>query len=275
MNEFPRGKFVQVRRRINGDVLTREGLCRVLMWAALFRNWTLRDWLTAAEIGWKPWRVGKFKKSASSEDITILKSALQRMSSTGTAALPETVDLLVEWPKGATSSTQSLHKELCEFLAGEISKAVLGQTLTTEAGARGARSLGDTQAANSLRPRIEADAEVISSALTRDLVSAFYQINFGNAEGARWVFQTEDRQNTEAFAKAIKDLRDAGLEIPAGWVRDQIGMPPPKPGEEMLAGAEAEESEDDDSESNGNGGKEADSEDSSEDSGESSDDSKE
>jgi hypothetical protein len=252
--ENPPGKFIQIRRRINGDVLVREGLGRVLMWAALFRNWGLRDWLTAAEMSWKPWRLGTYKKSgAKTEDINLLEQIMLRMSSTGAAAVPDTVDVRVEWPKGATSGTQSLHRELCEFLAGEMSKAVLGQTMTTEAGSRGARSLGDTQAANSLKPLLASDADIIDAAITEQLVVPFYMMNFGSYDGAVFASQTQDKSDLAAFARAITDLRDAGHEVQQGWVRDQIGQPPPIEGEPMLGDEEEAEEDDGDGDTDSTG----------------------
>src|SRR5690606_25284205 len=65
--EWP-NKFVVSQPRVTGDAAHREGLCRVLVWACLFRTWTVADWLKTAELSWKPWRIGTYKKGATANE---------------------------------------------------------------------------------------------------------------------------------------------------------------------------------------------------------------
>lgn len=136
--KFP-DKFLVAQPRVNGDVPCREGLARVLVWPALFRNWTLSDWLKLAELAWKPWRLGEFQKTASKEDIAALKSIVAGMSSSGAAVHPDTVKVTMQMPSGSAGATsRSDHSGLFQVMGSEMSKAVLGQTLTTEQGNTGA-----------------------------------------------------------------------------------------------------------------------------------------
>jgi phage gp29-like protein len=229
------GKFVQYLPRIMGDVGCREGLVRPLMWAALFRNWAIRDWLQLAELSWKPWRTGKYKKEAHEEDIEILISALENMSSSGVAAFPETVDVNVEWPKGSsTGGGQSTHSELASFMASEMSKAVLGQTLTTEAGNKGARSLGEVH--DKVRGDIrDADATNIASVIRRHLIAPLVRMNFGaEVPIPGFEFITQDAVDAGAMSVAVLNLRKAGLPIPCAWAYDTFGIPAPDENEEVL-----------------------------------------
>jgi len=235
LDEYPAGKFLAVReRRINGDVPIREGLARVLMWSALFRNWTVRDWLQLGELGWKPHVHGKYKAGAATADIDRLKRALRSYISSQRTALPDSVEMTVDWPRNAGPAIQSLHHEMAEFLGMEMSKAVLGQTLTTETGSRGAFALGTVH--NEIRKDIlEADAMEIGAAIKRHVVIPFIRLNFGDrVRVPEFIFLTEDSLDLEAFSNAMAKLRTAGLNIPASYVRDRVGMPPPKAGEELL-----------------------------------------
>ena len=54
--DFP-DRFVQFTPTVLGTGPSREGLMRPLVWASLFRTWAIRDWLSLAEMAWKPWRV--------------------------------------------------------------------------------------------------------------------------------------------------------------------------------------------------------------------------
>lgn len=232
------GKFITHQPRINGDVPAREGLGRVLMWSALFRNWDIRDWLSLAEIAWKPWRTGKYQKGASLEDIDALETALERMSTSGVAVLPETTEALVHWPTGAGS--RSTHGELAAFLGAEMSKAVLGATTTVEQGDRGALALGKVH--NEIRKDIrEADARSLAATLRRDLIAPMVRMNFGPSVRVPVLrFLTEDSIDLKAYAEAVALLQGAGLRIPVAHVYDVSGIPEPQGDEECLEAPDVE-----------------------------------
>src|SRR5262249_54993934 len=161
---------LQHQPRITGDVPCREGLVRVLMWAALFRNWDIRDWLALGELAWKPWRTGGYTRGASEEDIDALIAILDAMSSSGVAVYPkDTAEVKIEWPKNPPAGGGT-HKELADFLGAEMSKAVLGQTLTTEQGSKGSQALGRVH--DQVRKDIrEADARSVAATIRRDLIA--------------------------------------------------------------------------------------------------------
>lgn len=229
------GRIIQVQRRIVGDILAREGLARVIVWAALMRNWSLADWVALGEIGWKPWRIAQYEDGSQQEDIDNLVTALEEIGSTGIAAIPKKSNLNVEWPKGSSGSSQgSVHKELFDTLGREMSKAVLGQTTTVEAGPSGDR--GGVQARDALRTDLrEGDARAVASALRYQLFGPAVAVNIGAdvRVPVPW-FQTEESADQKAFSEAVKNLQDAGLRIPAKWVRDEVGMPEPLDGDEVL-----------------------------------------
>lgn len=234
MKGFPPGKFIVHRPRINGDVPCREGLIRPLMWAALFRNWDIRDWLQLAELAWKPYRTGQYTRDASQKDISTLIQTLRAMATSGVAVFPETTQFKVEWPKHSVSSGQSMHGELAAFFGNEMSKCVLGQTLTTEAGQKGARALG--QIHDLVRKDIlESDSIQLAATIQAQLIEPMVRLNFGtDAKIPRFSFITEETADIEQFSKGIVQLRTSGMEVPAKWVRDRIGMPVPMAGDEML-----------------------------------------
>lgn len=231
MARYP-GKFLTHQPRVNGDVPVREGLNRVLNWAALFRNWDIRDWLSLGELAWKPWRMGTYKKGADKTSIDNLRSILRQMSASGVATKPEDAQIEIHWPKGNTVG--GTHKELAEFLGGEMSKAVLGQTLTTEAGSRGARSLGEVHD-KVRRDILEGDALDVAACITRDLVAPLIAMNFGDTvDVPQFVFVTVDGVNLKDYSAAILNFQKAGLRIKASDVRDVAGFSEPDDDDELL-----------------------------------------
>jgi phage gp29-like protein len=229
--EFP-GKFIISRPRVTGDVPCREGLARLLVWAALFRNWTITDWLRLGEIAWKPWRIGKYRKDASKEDIAGLIDVLEGMSANGVARIPETVDVDVKWAPNGT--TKPMHEVLYETIAREMSKAVIGSTETIQASS--SSGYGQAKVHNEVRKDLrEARAKQIATDITRDLIEVMIEINFGpSVRAPRFEFITQDPVDLKAFSEGMKNLREAGLKIPQAWVRDEAGIPEPKDDEECL-----------------------------------------
>lgn len=244
-------KFIVSQPRINGDVPCREGLVRVLMWLALFRNWSLSDWLKLAELVYKPWRVGRYNRKgdnpASKEDVANLRNILAGMTSSGVAVHPDTVAIDLKFPEvnGSAQGSGGAHASLFDTCGREMSKAVLGQTLTTEQGTVGSQALGNVH--NQIRKDIlESDAEHLAEVITRDVIEPMIRLNFGpTAPVPRLRFVTEDSTDMVAFATALEKLVPV-LRIPAEWARDKLGIPAPEDDSELLGTYEVDLAELDD-----------------------------
>ncbi len=230
------GKFVISQPRVNGDVPCREGLARLLVWAALFRNWTLKDWLRLGEIAWKPWRIGTYKKEAAKEDIDGLVRVMDGMSTNGVAVVPESIDIDVKWAPNGT--TKPMHEVLFETVAREMSKATIGSTETISSsdtsGYAQARVHNDVR-----KDLLESRSKQIAATITRDIVAVMCLLNFG--PGVRppcFEFITQDPIDLTMFSNGISLLTAAGLKIPQSWVREQAGIPEPDGDEELMGLAE-------------------------------------
>lgn len=230
--EFP-NKFVVAQPRVTGDVPCREGLARLLVWTALFRNWDLTDWLRTGEAAWKPWRIGTYDKEADEEDIADLESVLSKLSTNGWGVIPSTDKIEIEWPTGS-GGTRTTHSELFNVLANEMSKAVLGQTETVQA----STSSGFAQAKVHERvdaKRLKARAKQISPVITRDVIRPMIEMNFGgDIVVPTFKFAIEDKEDFLPFSQGVQALSKAGLRMPATWVRERIGMPEPKDEDEIV-----------------------------------------
>lgn len=237
-------KFITTQPRVTGDIPSREGLARVLIYMSTMRNWVIFDWLRTGEMSWKPWRIGKFKKDVSTaKDRTDLEEIMRRMTTDFTAVVPDSCEIDITWP-GGTGSQRSSHGELANVLAQEMSKAVLGQTETTQASS----SSGYAQAKvhDAVRRDLrETRARQIAADITRDLIGPMIRLNFGvGVEVPRFEFVTQDPIDLKEFADSLKTMRDAGARIPEKWALDQAGIPEPKEGERVLGDSvEGEEDE--------------------------------
>jgi len=229
------GRVIQLQRSIVGDAPVREGLMRLFCWMASLRNFDLKDWIALAEIGWKPWRWAKYKRGAHQADIDRVVRNLERIGSTGVGAFSDQEDFQVEWPKASGGSSQrSTHLELFDALGREISKAGLGQTTSIESGPNGTRS--DTSTRDELRKdRGEDDAVSVAAVLRHHMFIPAVRINLGeDVRCPAGLFQTEDATDRKSFAEALEKLHGTGMPIPAKWARDEVGMPEPQEGEEII-----------------------------------------
>jgi phage gp29-like protein len=253
VDQYPAGKFIRHTPRINGDVRTREGLARCLVWMAMFANWTVRDWMQLAEMAWKPKGFGKYKSGATSADRQALRLILQRALASGYAIFNgDTTEIDLVWPQQASTGKSSPHKELVSFFAQEISKAVLGNPTSIEPGDNGARSSDEIRERVTLRIR-EATARALADALQKFYVVPFYELNHGTRSRiGRFAFVTQENVDLEPFAKGVAALRTAGMRIPEAWVADQTGIPTPEGDEPLLGDSEAEEDESDGQDDQGN-----------------------
>lgn len=233
-------KFIVSRPRVTGDTPQREGLCRLLVWFSIMRNWSITDWLRTGEMSWKPWRIGTYQKGAAQrEDREDLETILRRLTTDNVAVVPDSTTIKVEWPSGSTSA-KSTHGELTNALGQEISKAVLGQTETTQSSS--SSGYGQAKVHDAVRrDLLEASARAVAADITRDLITPMVRLNFGDTvEIPRFEFVTQDPVDLSSFGAAMKALREAGADIPQRFVWDNAGIPEPKDGEPMLGDRDAE-----------------------------------
>jgi len=236
------GEFITHLPRVNGDIRAREGLARCLIWAALFRNWAIADWIELGELTYKPWRIGKYPggknktSPAGKTDREDLIDVMRRMTTSGIAAIRDDMEIDL---KGFNISdgAKGVHKLLADFMGAEMAKAVLGQTLTVEAGERGARSLGEVHD-RVRKDRKEYDAISQAATLMRDLIRWIIWLNRGpETPLPLFFFNTDDAIDMSSFSDGLKKLVEAGAQIPVGYPNDKLGIPMPEQGDMLLGGS--------------------------------------
>jgi len=225
----------------------RAGLGRVLVWWYLFKNYAVKDWVSYGEIFGAPFRVGKYPVGAKPSDITALATALRKLGVDASAVIPEDMKLEIVTDKRGTAGVDVFERliVLCER---GMSKAVLGQTLTTDEGKSGSRALGLVH--NEVRQDlVESDAKQLARTIKRGLLAPLVQYNFGpDAPVPVLVFDTEPAadekvvaETQEIRAKVFAAARTMGVPVPLAQVRDELGLREPQGSEELLTEPTASE----------------------------------
>lgn len=222
--EIPPSKFVIHKCRARSGAPSRQGLLRTCAWMYLFANYAVKDWVAFAEIYGMPLRLGKYKPGTKQEDKDVILEALTNLGSDAAALIPE--GAMIEF-KEAASGDSDIYVALTEFCNKEISKAVLGQTATTE-GTPG--KLGAEQEQGQVRQDlIEADSRALENTLRDQLIKPYVDFNFGIQENyPRPKFHCEPAQDLRALAYRDRALAGMGVPIPLSYARKTYGIPEPE-----------------------------------------------
>lgn len=203
----------------------RGGLLRVTALAYLAKNFAMKDWMIFAEVFGMPLRIARYEPSTSAEEKRELLRMMEELGSHAAGVFSSAVELQVIESKrtGQTSPYQAL----IEFLNREISKAWLGQTLTTDiTGQRG--SLTASQVHEQVRQDVLADdMRKEGRTIRRDLLGPMTRMEFG-PDAPVPMFRR--RPKPTAASMELVELVDRavnrlGLSVPEGWLRESLALP--------------------------------------------------
>jgi len=230
--ELPLYKFICHTPKIMAGIPLTGGLARSALWAWVFKSYALRDWAAFAELYGQPIRLGKYGPAATREDIAVLKRAVFELGSDAGAVIPDSMALeIVE--SASKSASADLYQRLIEYLDRQVSKAVLGQTLTTDQGSSG--SLAQAKVHDEVRADLmHADARTLASTLTRDLIAPLVALNMPDAPLPKLTLMVEEPEDMAALADQLAKLVPLGMPIPQRWVREKWGIPEAAPNEPVL-----------------------------------------
>ncbi len=195
----------------------------LLFWwfiAVSARGW----WSQGVERNGVPFLIGKYDPSNPADRAAMLSSF---KSSARTFGLAISKDTEVQVEKDMASGDASVHQRLLEFAQGQITRLVVGQTMTSTAANTG---LGSNQADvqdDVLTDIVQFDAVLLGGTLDDQLLSQIMAINGldGPVPALSWQITTEDAQGT---AKVLETLQKAGIRIkPAALaaLSDAVGYP--------------------------------------------------
>ena len=127
------------------------GIGSVLYWPAWFKRQALANWLRATERFAAPTVDISYEGSFDQKKQTELLTAARSLGTDGAIAHPSNV--VVELLEAAAGGGGTFLEGLNRYLDELMSEAVLGETLSTNSGERGARSLGSDRGGNPRRRR--------------------------------------------------------------------------------------------------------------------------
>ncbi len=234
---MPPFKLVYHRYKARSGYDTRAGILRVCAWMYLFKNYGIKDWVAFAEVFGMPLRLGKYDPAASKEDKDALRAAIYSLGADAAGIISKNTEIeFVEAVKNA--GTNNIYETLANFCDKQMSKAILGQTATTE-GTPG--KLGNEAAQDRVRhDLIKADAESLSGTVRMQIVRPLVGYNFGWDKPLPWFTMLYERpEDLKELMDVYKGAAEIGQPISQEHVSARFKIPLPKQGETVLRPAVA------------------------------------
>lgn len=230
---LPENKFVVHRYKARSGHESKAGVLRVIAWMYLFKNYDVKDWVSFCEIFGMPLRLGKYDASASEADKRQLMEAILSLGTDAAGIVPTTT--MIDFIESQKTTSVEIYEKLARYCDEQISKAVLGQTLTSDSGGG---SYAQSKTHNEVRHDLmEADAVALAATIRRDIIRPLVEYNFGlDADIPSFSFATEEKEDQKELVEVYRTLVcDMGLEIPKAHVYKKFSIPKPEDGEEVLS----------------------------------------
>lgn len=228
-DDLPAQNFVIHKHRSWSGLTINAGLTRAVAWAVMFKMFTMRDWAVFVQNYGLPMRVGLYGPEASQEDRDVLWQAVTDIAGSCAAIMPKGMEVQFVEPKNGAGSGD-LHLERVRFLDDQISKAVLGQTGTTDSH-QGAHASSSTH--RLVQEDIErADATDLSWTANLQVVQPMVDFTFGPQE--KYPVVRIGRPDEAPLSEIIALLQwggPQGLKIRAQDIYDRAGLTPPEDGD--------------------------------------------
>ena len=230
---LPTNKFVVHRYKARSGHTSRAGILRVVAWMYLFKNYDLKDWVSFAEVYGLPLRLGKYAPGASEADKVALMQALIQIGADAAGIIPDGTS--IDFITTEKTSSSDLYERLARYCDEQISKAILGQTLTSDSGGG---SYAQSKTHNDVRHDLTvADCKSLASTLRRDLIRPLCIFNFGEDKRVPHIrFDCEESEDLTQTATIIGTLvNEAGLRVPTSFIYKKFSIPEPEADEEVAA----------------------------------------
>lgn len=209
------------------------GLCQKTFWLHWFKKQTLKFWLIFNERFGQPTVVGKYPPGASPSDQQALLEVVESLQTDTGVTIPQ--NMVIDLLEAKRAGTGNTYRELVDWCNDEISKIVLGETLTASEGRRsGSLALGRVH--DLVRNEyVEFDAKALMAVVNEQLVRPLVRFNFGpDTAPPRWVIDTTADEDLDKELAVDRGLIAAGVPLSLEHFYRRYRRPAPAAGERTL-----------------------------------------
>lgn len=226
-------KFVVFAPSLRGNYQTREGLGRILSTYFAFKRLVLRVGAQDFERFVRPWAIATYRTSddqapdrprtAGDEDVLAADRAIKALGAGSLSGVTLPDSIKIELLKA--TSTLSF-EDFLAYLDAAISKAVLGQTFTTQSGKFGSRSTADVGKRETLE-LTRYDAAGLSDALRDSVARSIVSLNYPGFEALtpRLKIHVDEAPDPAAILELARVGASLDMPIDAIKIAEQVGLP--------------------------------------------------
>lgn len=229
----PAGKLLVWERPMDGSPLI-GGLMWPAVWFALFKTFSVGDWMSFLETYGQPLRLGKYPPhiAADSPEARVLRRAVIDLARSAGAIVPSGMEIDIK--EASKSGTTDAYKVFLEYMDQGISELFVGGNLLSDSGEKGARSLGEVQL-EQLDDKGARDARSLWGAINRGLIRPLVAANYGEQETypkAAPVTLTVSKQ-TKRMA-VLQGAFNMRVPLATRQIYEDLGIDPPAEGDEIV-----------------------------------------
>ena len=225
-------KFIVHEPKLKSGLPLRGGLARLVAFSWICKAYTVKDWVAFIEAYGLPLRLGRYGPEATPDDVRILLGAVANIGTDAAAVLPKSME--IEFQEVADGAGADVFAALARWVDEQVSKAVLGQTMTADNGS----SMAQARVHNDVRLDIaQSDARALTRTLMRDLVKPFVDLNFGvQAAYPRLSIVIPEPDDIAAMVDGVAKLAPLGVRFSAAELRAKLGLRDPGDDEQDVIG---------------------------------------
>lgn len=218
------------RPKLKSGLTVRGGLARLAAWCFMLKSYTLQDWAAFLEVFGMPLRVGRYDDAASNEEKSVLLRAVRDLAADAAAIIPKGME--IEFINASGGSGNAVFGSMAEYLDKQMSKGIIGQTMTVDEGA----SLSQSKTHDEVRDDIKkSDARQMTTTIRRGLIAPFVGLNWGwDVTPPTIKFPVDDPEDIAALTDAIGTLVPLGWRVGMADVSNRLGFRVPDDGEAVL-----------------------------------------
>lgn len=232
--EMPPRKFIVHRRGADDDSPYGTGIGGMLFWPVFFKRNGITFWLTFADKFGSPTAIGKYPNGSGKPEQAKLLAALGAIAQDAGVIVPE--GMVIELLEASRSGTVDTYEKLVRYMDEQLSKAVLGETMSTTAAATG---LGSNQAGVQNDVRLEVakdDGDELDETINDSLVRWIVEFNLPGAGLPKLCHDFAEPEDLVQRATRDKTLHDMGWQpsddymlqtYGEGWTRRPAPVNPP------------------------------------------------
>lgn len=215
---LPKKKFLLPRHNATYKNPYGEAILSKVLWPILYKKATTTFWATFTEKYGMPFIYGKQPRNTEEKDTDSLLESLMLMLQDAVAAVPDDTSIEILEP-GGKSASADIYDKFISYANSEISKAVIGQTLTTELGNVGSFSASQTHM--QVREEIITEDKRLVEQTFNQLIKWFFHFNFGNIKNYPKFSMFKDDTSQQAIEKnkgLSEILKDSGRKLSTAYL---------------------------------------------------------